>query len=74
MQGEAYRMARKMAAHDRKQAPTVKLVAKAVKKIQEENPANGDKVLDLDRRKRWLMLSTLWDINVSDLGTNSKLT
>ena len=45
MQGEAYRMARKMAAHDRKQAPTVKLVAKAVKKIQDENSANGDKVL-----------------------------
>jgi ParB-like chromosome segregation protein Spo0J len=65
-QGEAYRMARKMAAHDRKQAPTVKLVAKAVKKIQEDTRANGDKVLDFDREKRWLMLSTLWNINVSD--------
>jgi hypothetical protein len=66
MQGAAYRMARKMAAHDRKPSPTVKLVAKAVKKIQAESPVDNDKVLDFDREKRWLMLSTLWNINVSD--------
>jgi hypothetical protein len=64
MQGAAYRMARKMAAHDRKPSPSSRLVAKAVKKIQDENPANGDKVLDFDQKKRWLMLSTLWDQRV----------
>jgi len=44
-QGEAYRIARKMAARDRRSSPISRLVAKAVKKMHDEKSVGGDKTL-----------------------------
>jgi len=66
-QAEAYRMARKMAMHDRRPSPSSRLMAKVVKKIQNEalmetdSSGEGD-----DQEKRWLKLTTLWNFGSCD--------
>ncbi|MBA4395754.1 MAG: hypothetical protein C0407_19555, partial [Desulfobacca sp.] len=67
-QEQAYRMARKMAIHDRKLAPSARLMAKVVKKIREDPPKETDLINEGpdQEEKRWLKLTTCWNFNSCD--------
>ncbi len=56
-QEQAYQLAKKMAEQDRKLSPTSRLVAKAVKKIQNDPTANIPLPND-ESDRRWLKLTT----------------
>ena len=65
-QAEAYRLARKMALQDRRLSPSSTLVAKAVKKIQNEPDTVADSHGEGDDQERWLKLTTLWNFGSCD--------
>ncbi len=66
-QAKAYRMARKMAMHDRRLSPSSRLMAKVVKKIQNEAPMEKDSSGEGDdQEQRWLKLTTLWNFGSCD--------
>ncbi len=61
-QEQAYQLAKKMAVQDRKLSPSSRLVAKAVKKIQNDPAANIPLPND-ESDRRWLKLTTLWNFS-----------
>jgi len=61
-QEQAYRLAQKMAEQDRKLSPSSRLVAKAVKKIQNDPLSTILKSND-ESDRRWLKLTTLWNFS-----------
>ena len=66
-QAEAYRMARKMATHDKRLSPSSRLMAKVVKKIRDEPLVEADLSGEGDDQKqRWLKLTTLWNFGSCD--------
>ena len=68
-QAKAYRLAWKMAMHDRRLSPSSRLVAKVVKKIQKDpliETASSNE--GHDQEKRWLKLTTLWNFGSCDPG------
>jgi ParB-like chromosome segregation protein Spo0J len=66
-QEKACRLARKMAMHDQRIYPTSRVMAKVVKKIQEE-PAEPDSNGNGSGQEvnRWLKPTTLWNFNSCD--------
>ena len=65
-QAKAYRMAKKMAMHDGRLSPASSLMAKAVKKIQNQASLEADPNADGADRERWLKLTTLWNFGSCD--------
>ena len=65
-QVKAYRLARKMAMHDRRSSPTTRLVAKAVDKVKNEASTRTDSSDDMDDQRSWLKLTTLWNFALCD--------
>jgi len=61
-QEQAYQLAQKMAEQDRKLSTSSRLVAKAVKKIQNDPTATILKSND-ESDRRWLKLTTLWNFS-----------
>ncbi|MFH0786952.1 MAG: hypothetical protein V2B13_04960 [Pseudomonadota bacterium] len=60
-QEQAYRLARKMAKHDRKLSPSSRLMAKVVKKIREDpaTEADSDGEGQVQEERRWLKFTLL---------------
>jgi len=64
-QERAYRMARKMAMHDKRLLPSSRLMAKVVEKIQNESGETDSSGQSGDQ-ERWLKLTTLWNFGSCD--------
>lgn len=65
-QEKAYELAQKLAEQDRRSSPSSRLVAKAVKKIQQDPSSTTDPTPNGSDPDKWLKLTTFWNFASCD--------